>query len=160
MAQNQNKIEIDETLVRTGDDVVEARYKYKGVPVDGGTRDNPSVSVKKSAYDPLALTIKNKKLPFKDFVRVLRVLMTVDKSEKGIAEAFGLLDESSNNKIDIKQLSDVLAIIVPNVTEAMLLDNIQKLGYKRDKKLGLTEFGKLFGNEGVGRDTVLQCLQN
>jgi len=158
MAQNQNNIEIDETLRPTVDNVVEAIYTYKRVPVDGGTRDYP-VSVKKTDYEPLAPTIKNSKLPFKDFVTVLRAFILANKAgEKATGDAFRFLDPGSG-EIDINQLAAVMAIIVPNGTPSMLLDNIQKLGYKRDEKLDLTKFKKLIRDDGVGRDTVLQCLK-
>lgn len=163
MAQNQNKIEIDETLVRTGDDVVEARFKYK-VPGDSGTVVY-QVSVTRLDYERLAPTIKKPIFPFEKFVRVLRPFIMADKAgHKDVEEAFDLLDHDNSRKIDINQLAAYMPIIVPNGTPSMLLDNIQKLekklGYKRDDKLDSTKFIKFIGDAGLGRDTILKCLQN
>jgi len=155
MAQDPNKIEIDENVLPK-----EAIYTYKRIPVDGGTRDY-SVSVKQPEYEKLAPTLKTPTIPFKDFVTILRAFIMAKKAgEKALDDAFRFLDRGSNKGVDTNQLGAVMAIIVPNGNPSMLLDNIEKLGYKRDGKLELVQFKKLIRDDGVGRDTVLQCLQN
>ena len=156
MAQNKIHVQVDETLHRNGDRIVEAEYVYRGTHPGGEIRTYRA-SVKRQDYDGLTATTTKTALPFDKFMKVLRPFMMGHHAAADIPEAFHLLDTDHSGTIDIGELAAFMPVIVPDGNPHMLLHHVQKVDQNNDYKLNLAEFTALC-NRGIGRDIVVNRL--
>jgi len=152
MASTANSCKIDVTTHTRDNQIIATDFIVKVTNEKGEVR-TITKSLDDDTYKELVTASKKPALPWEKFVKVLLAFM-VGKTDNEIREAFEILDADNSKSIDIKELGTFLPALVPDLTDAKLMEHIKKIDKNTDQKMTLAEFSQLI-KRGIGMDIII-----